>query len=96
MFARVVTMFIRSPIVVKGIFCTTCSFGEGEEWSRLLTEDVLQVIHRHMIFTIIEGLRDVFLLYRDPLMDKAARLVTEFFQKRGKMIPGIISEWFKG
>lgn len=78
----------------KGRFCTTCSIGESEEWSRLLTEDVLQVNHRHMIFTIDEGLREIFLLHRNllkPLMDEAAKLVTDFFQKKGKVTPGIIS-----
>ncbi|MFZ3580509.1 IS91 family transposase, partial [Virgibacillus sp. DJP39] len=78
----------------KGRFCTTCSIGESEEWSRLLTEDVLQVNHRHMIFTIDEGLREIFLLHRNllkPLMDEAAKLVTDFFKKKGKVTPGIIS-----
>lgn len=82
------------PFRCKGRFCTTCSVGESEEWSRLLAEDVLQVNHRHMIFTIDEGLRDIFLLRRDllkPLMDEAAKLVKEYFQKKGKVTPGIIA-----
>ena len=37
----------KVPYRCKGRFCTTCSLGESEEWSRLLTEDVLQVNHRH-------------------------------------------------
>lgn len=82
------------PFRCKGRFCTTCSVGESEEWSRLLSEDVLQVNHRHMIFTIDEGLRDIFLWHRDllkPLMDEAAKLVKKYFQKKGKVTPGIIS-----
>ena len=78
----------------KGRFCTTCSLGESEEWSRLLTEDVLQVNHRHMIFTIDEGLRKIFLLHRHllkPLMDEAGKLVKDFFKKKAKVTPGIIS-----
>lgn len=78
----------------KGRFCTTCSLGESEEWSRLLTEDVLQVNHRHMIFTIDEGLRKIFLLHRHllkPLMDEAAKLVTTFFKQKAKVSPGIIA-----
>jgi hypothetical protein len=84
----------RVPYRCKGRFCTTCSVGESEEWSRLLTEDVLQVNHRHVIFTIDEGLRDVFLLHRHllkELMDEAAQLIMGFFQKKAKVTPGIIS-----
>lgn len=78
----------------KGRFCTTCALGESEEWSRLLTEDILQVNHRHMIFTIDEGLRKIFLLHRHllkPLMDKAAQLITGFFKQKVKVTPGIIA-----
>ncbi|MBB4075532.1 hypothetical protein GGR02_003369 [Anoxybacillus voinovskiensis] len=84
----------KVPYRCKGRFCTTCSVGESEEWSRLLTEDVLQVNHRHVIFTIDEGLRDVFLLHRHllkDLMDAASKLVMGFFQKKAKVTPGIIS-----
>nr|WP_229757883.1 transposase zinc-binding domain-containing protein [Paenibacillus marchantiophytorum] len=45
----------------RGVFCTTCSCGETEEWSRVLSEDVCQVNHRHVILTIDEGLRDMLL-----------------------------------
>ncbi len=82
------------PYRCKGRFCTTCSVGESEEWSRLLTEEVLQVNHRHVIFTIDEGLRDIFLLHRHllkDLMDAASKLLTDFFQKKAKVTPGIIS-----
>ena len=77
----------RVPYRCKGRFCTTCSIGKSEEWSRLLAEDVLQVNHRHVIFTIDEGLRDVFLLHCHLLkdfMDEAARIIMEFFQKKRK------------
>jgi len=46
----------------KGRFCTTCSVGESEEWSRLISHEMFQVNHRHVIFTIDEGLREVFLI----------------------------------
>nr|WP_209300517.1 transposase [Lentibacillus salicampi] len=84
----------RVPYRCKGRFCTTCSLGESEEWSRLLTEDVLQVNHHHVIFTIDEGLRDIFLLHRHllkPLMDEAAKLISDYFGKKAKVKPGIIA-----
>lgn len=83
----------KVPYRCKGRFCTTCSVGESEEWSRLLTEDVLQVNHRHVIFTIDEGLRDVFILHRHLLkafMDEGARMIMDFFKKKAKVTPGII------
>lgn len=83
----------KVPYRCKGRFCTTCSVGESEEWSRLLAEELVQVNHRHVIFTIDEGLREVFLLHRYLLkdfMDAAAELISDFFEKKAKVTPGII------
>jgi hypothetical protein len=58
------------------------------------TEDVLQVNHRHVIFTIDKGMRDVFLHHRHllkDLMNEAAKLIMGFFEKKAKVTPGIIS-----
>ena len=63
------------------------------EQSRLLSHEVVQVSHRHVILTIDEGLRDVFLRHRHLLkdmMDEAARLIKDYFQKKAKVVPGII------
>jgi hypothetical protein len=84
----------RIPYRCKGRFCTTCSCGETEEWSRLLVEDVFAVNHRHVVFTIDEGLWDVFLLHRNMLkgfMDEAVRIIKEHFEKKHKLTPGIIA-----
>ncbi|WP_100523531.1 IS91 family transposase [Mycobacteroides abscessus] len=84
----------RVPYRCKGRFCTTCSCGETEEWSRVLEEDVFQVNHRHVIFTIDEGLWDVFLLHRKLLklfMDKAVEIIKMHFEKKHKVTPGVIA-----
>jgi hypothetical protein len=84
----------RVPYRCKGRFCTTCSCGETEEWSRVLMEDVFQVHHRHVVFTIDEGLWSVFLLHRKMLkefMDEAVRIIKEHFEKKHKITPGIIA-----
>lgn len=51
--------------------------------------------HRHVVFTIDEGLWEVVLLHREKLlkdlMDEAARLVKEHFEKKHKVTPGIIA-----
>ena len=83
----------RVPFRCKGRFCTTCSAGETEEWRRLLEEDVFQVNHRHVILTIDEGLRIVFLKHREllkALMDEGARFIKEFYEKKHKVTPGVI------
>ena len=84
----------RVPYRCKGRFCTTCSCGETEEWSRMLEEDVFQVNHRHVILTIDEGLREIFLKHRELLkdfMNEGVRIVKEYFEKKHKATPGIIA-----
>ncbi len=82
------------PYRCKGRFCTSCSSGETEEWSRMMAEEVLQVNHRHVIFTIDEGLRVIFQKHREllkPLMDEAVRIIQDWYQKKNKITPGIIA-----
>lgn len=75
-------------------FCTSCSCGEAEEWSRVLSHDVYQVLHRHVIFTIDEELRPIFAKHRQllkDLIDRSVKLIQEFFQRKSKVMPGIIA-----
>jgi hypothetical protein len=85
----------KVPYRCKGRFCTTCSCGETDEWSRLMQEEVFKANNRHVIFTIDEGLRNIFLLHRGELlkefMDEAARLIQEHYEKKHKVTPGIIA-----
>ncbi|WP_425059860.1 transposase zinc-binding domain-containing protein [Sporomusa carbonis] len=52
------------PYRCKSRFCTTCSCGETEEWGRIMATEVIQVTHRHVVFMIDEGLREIFARYR--------------------------------
>lgn len=82
------------PYRCKSRFCTTCSCGESEEWSRMMADDVIQTNHRHVIFTIDENLRIIFEKHRNllkGLMDEATRIIREYFQKKLKVMPGIIA-----
>ena len=75
-------------------FCTSCSCGEAEEWSRVLSQDAYQVVHRHVIFTIDKELRIIFEKHRDllkELMDRAAGLIREYMRKKHKVEVGIIA-----
>ena len=84
----------KVPYRCRSRFCTTCSCGEAEEWSRVLSQDAYQVIHRHVVFTIDEELRIIFEKHRQllkGLMDSAAELLQDYFWKKHKVRPGIIT-----
>lgn len=76
------------PLKCKGKFCPSCDAGESQKWAAATANDLFSVIHRHVIFTIDEGLRDIFLMekYRSELlkglMDEAAKIMLDFFQKK--------------
>ena len=75
-------------------FCTSCSCGEAEEWSRVLSHDAYQVMHRHVIFTIAEELRTVFAKHRNllkELMDRAVEFIQDYFRKKHNVKPGVIA-----
>ncbi|MDF2958630.1 MAG: family transposase [Paenibacillus sp.] len=79
------------PYRCKGRFCTTCSCNETEEWSRVLAEEVFQVNHRHVILTIDEGLRDIFLKHRGllkELMNEGVRMIKDYFERSIESLPG--------
>jgi hypothetical protein len=58
---RGLSLYVKVPMMKKnpyrciGRVCTTCSVGESEEWGRLLTEDGLQVNHRHVFLQLVRG-----------------------------------------
>ena len=84
----------KVPYRCKGRFCTSCSHGETEEWGRLMAEDVFQVNHRHVIFTIDEGLREIFLKHREMLkefIDGAVGVILQWYKKKMNVMPGIIA-----
>lgn len=84
------------PLKCKGKFCPTCAVGESQRWSDLVASDLFSVNHRHVVFTIDEGLRPIFLMdkYRvkllKGLMDEAAEIVLAHF-KKGHRQAGIVA-----
>jgi hypothetical protein len=57
-------------------------------------DDVLQVHHRHVVFTSMRGCGMSFLMHRHMLktyMDEAVRVVQDYFVKKRKVNPGIIA-----
>ena len=84
------------PLKCRGKFCPTCATGESQRWSAVVANDMFKVTHRHVIFTIDEGLREIFMMenYRDSLlkglMDEAAKIILAYFEKR-KVKAGVVA-----
>lgn len=75
------------PLNCKGKFCPSCSIGESQKWAETTANDLFRVVHQHVIFTIDEGLREIFLIEEHRkellkgLMDEAAQIIMNFFNK---------------
>lgn len=78
----------------KSRFCTTCSTGFMQEWSRKTAEEMYQVRHRHLMFTMDERLWPLFAKYRDllkDLMDLSVKLIRDWFAKKYKVTIGVLA-----
>lgn len=80
----------------KSRLCTSCGKIATEEWIEEVAKEMLEVPHRHIVFTIPEGMRNIFLKDRDLLKilsDSAAETIQSYFWERSKKqkpTPGII------
>jgi predicted RNA-binding Zn-ribbon protein involved in translation (DUF1610 family) len=71
----------------KGRFCTSCGKKATDDWVENLCQELLDVPHRHMVFTIPEKLRIVFLRDRKllkDLSDTAGETIISSFWERSK------------
>lgn len=81
----------------KSRFCTSCGQKATEQWVEQLSKELIDVPHRHMVFTIPEELRIVFLKDRKllkELSDCAAKTIISYMWERSKKqkpTPGIVS-----
>lgn len=80
----------------KSRFCTSCGKKATENWVEELSQELLNVRHRHMVFTISEKIRGVFLKDRKlikELSDSAAETIISYLWERSKKqrpTPGIV------
>jgi len=80
----------------KSRFCTSCGKKATEDWVEQLSKEIINVPHRHIVFTIPEGLRNVFLKDRKlikVLSDSAAETIMSYLWERSKKqrpTPGIV------
>ncbi len=79
----------------KSRFCSSCGKRYVDEWVSRTVAEVIDVVHRHLVFTIPEELRETIFKRRvliKVLMDCAARTALEVLQCKGSdAIPGILA-----
>ena len=81
------------PHRCKGRFCSVCATGYMQEWSKKTAENMYNMPHRHIMFTMPEELWEIFLKRRDllkNLMDLAAEFLQAWFRDREKVEIGIM------
>ncbi|MBS4024373.1 MAG: transposase [Clostridia bacterium] len=79
------------PHTCKGRFCTSCSTGYTQEWSRETSQRIYSVPHRHIMFTVDERLWEIFTRHREllkDLMDLAVNILLDWLKKRDKVKSG--------
>ena len=75
----------KCPFTCKGRFCTSCGKRYTDEWVQRTVEELIDVPHRHLVFTIAEELREVLFWHRSLLkvmMDCAAQTALEVLQSQ--------------
>lgn len=86
----------RVGFTCKSRLCTSCGKIKTDEWQNEIKGTLYNVRHRHIVFTVPDGIRDIFRRDRKmlkTLMDEAAKLMLEYFgrqRKKSKWIPGIV------
>jgi hypothetical protein len=84
----------KCAFTCKGRFCTSCGKKYTDEWVQRTVDELIDVPHRHLVFTIAEELREVLFWHRcllKVMMDCAAKTALEVLQsQKSKAVPGIL------
>ena len=85
----------KVPFTCKSRFCTSCGKVYIDKWVDKTVNDIFDVPHRHLVYTIPEQLRGVIFIDRSTIkimMDCASKTALEVLQSRGTdAIPGILA-----
>ena len=79
----------------KSRLCTSCGKVQTDKWQEKISTSIVDVKHRHMVFTIPEELRDIFREDRKflkMLADQSAEVVLNYYRRKTKkkQVPGMI------
>ena len=84
----------KCPFTCKGRFCTSCGKKYTDEWVQRTVDELIDVPHRHLVFTIAEELREVLFWHRSlvkAMMDCAAKAAWEVLQsQKSEAVAGIL------
>jgi len=81
------------PHRCKSRFCSVCATGYMQEWSKKVVENMYEIAHRHIMFTVPEELWEIFLRRRDllkDLMDISYELLNKWFREKEKLEVGMM------
>lgn len=81
------------PHSCKSRFCSSCGKVAVDNWIDKALGDFLDVPYHHLVFTIPQELRNIFLYNRqllNLLFRAASRTVLEWCQKTGGYLPGLV------
>lgn len=88
---------LQVPFTCKSRLCNSCGKLKTEEWTENIKNIILDLPHRHIVFTIPEELRNLFQKDRNKLKilsDEAANLLLTMYKKMRKTkeyVPGIVA-----
>ena len=82
------------PITCKSRLCPSCGFKYSATWYQKMINDILNIPHRHILFTIPEELR-AFFCYDRTLLSKLAKAVNEVMKYQFHNIHKKIARKFK-
>lgn len=79
----------------KNRFCPTCSWKDTLDWADKMKNDMLDIPHRHAVFTIPHSLNNLLndnkAVLLDILFKTAADTIKDWMGHKYKLTPGIIS-----
>jgi hypothetical protein len=79
----------------KNRFCPTCSWKDTLQWADKIKDQMLDIPHRHVVFTLPHNLNNFIeenkTLLLDILFKTAADAIKDWMQYKYKLTPGIIS-----
>lgn len=78
----------------KNRFCPTCSWKDTLEWAKRIENEILDIPHRHVVFTLPHSLNNLIKSNKQELLSllfvTASDTIKDWMYHKYKLIPGII------